>query len=242
LLAGFVAPLSYADIAQDMTAIGLNILTDPSDLFFNLQHDAEDVSPNLAKRRFTTRINMFPSLLPATLGMLTMKIRFTNDSGYMPQIDLVGGYGELLALSMMSSGDKSDSGDSSTPKPVSKSTYYGLTFTKKLNDKARIYFGMKSSEFALFVKLSEPISGTTTDSINFIAKDNFIYSGLELKTIKAQFNNREQVVIAQVGYGLERKKIVARVGIFSEHVEAGLDIFPEGAFVFHPFWAYHWRF
>jgi len=220
----------------DIVGMGLSFIKNPSDLFFNLHLNTEDVSPNLSKRRFAFRINMTPALLPATMGSIAMKLRLTNNSGYVPQLDFSWGYGKMLALAMMSSEDA---------QPENKQYYYALTVTHRMNDRTRIYWGYKTSEFSILLKFKDPVKiteGSELSQLNFIAKDNFIFTGIEQKTDNYVYKGKEQVVIAQMGYGLESKKIIARLGVMSPHVEFGLDIFPESIFIFHPYWAYHWRF
>jgi hypothetical protein len=45
-----------------------------------------------------------------------------------------------------------------------------------------------------------------------------------------------------MGYGLKYKKIVARLSAEYKHLQLGIDIFPEGLFVLHPYVSYIWQF
>jgi len=227
----------YSDnIPTELINFGLDFLENPSDIFVNIQHNAEDVSPNLEDKTVNLRINLFPALFPTTIENFSLKIKFNKSFSYFPQIDLCGGFGKILALDFLT--------QDMEEKPQSNAYYYALTFSGKMDEKTRLYLGVKFSEFLLKFKLQQGISegAFSLKELNFTVNDTFLFSGIELKTKKNLSGEKKNVIIAQTSYGIKNKKIAARIGWFSEHIELGIDVFPEGLLVFQPFWAYHWRF
>ncbi|MFQ3675731.1 MAG: hypothetical protein SNJ64_04230 [Endomicrobiia bacterium] len=222
-------PLS--GMPAEVIDFALNFVENPGDLFFSLEQSMEDVSP-LNKKWFGIRTNIFPTLLPFTLGNLSFKVRFNNETKNFPQIGIAAGYGKILALDMMPR-------EKDTPVPENVNYYYGMTLSKTFEEKATVYLGAKYSQALLSVKLSSPVAiigESKLSEINFKIDDVFYFTGITIKT------SPKRTVVAQMAYGPKYKKIVARVGVEGPSVEFGLDIFPEGLLVLYPYWAYHWRF
>lgn len=229
------------DLPQEIIDLGLDFIENPGDLFFNLQQDIEDCTPlpagqieGLKKKYFGFRINVFPTLLPTSLGNISLKARFNSETIYIPQIVVVGGFGKILALSLIPS--KSEDGEE-IPKPENNVYYYGLILSKTFENTI-LYLGVKYSEFLLKVRLPKEIDfyGSTLSEINFNVNDTFLFTGIMLPT------GNKKIITAQMAYGLKYKKIVARLGAEYDHLQIGLDIFPEGLLVFHPYIAYKWQF
>jgi len=220
------------NLPPELIDFALNFAENPGDLFFSLEQSMEDISP-LNNKWFGIRTNIFPTLFPFTLGNLSFKTRFNNETENIPQIGIFGGYGKILVLDLI---PKSE--DATTPESINY--YYGITLSKTFEEKSTVYLGAKYSQAMLSVKLSTPVSANNItifkDEIKFKIDDIFYFTGIAIKT------SAKRAVIAQMAYGPKYKKIVARVGVEGPSVEFGLDIFPEGLLVFYPYWAYHWRF
>lgn len=225
-------PLS--NVPPEIIDFALNFVENPSDIFFSLEQSMEDFSP-LNKKWFGIRTSIFPTLFPFTLGNLSIKGRFNNETPTIPQIGIFGGYGKILALEII----KPESKDSEqSVKPESINYYYGITLSKTF-EKATMFVGAKYSQSLLSVKLSSPVvlvADVKLSEINFKVEDTFYFGGISIKT------SEKRTVIAQMSYGPKYKKIVARLGVEGPHTEFGIDIFPEGLIVLYPYWAYHWRF
>ena len=74
--------------------------------------------------------------------------------------------------------------------------------------------------------------------LNFKVADTFIFTGL----VHQKDINKPSRLIVQMGYGFKYRKITSRIMVSKKHLDMGLDIYPEGLFVIHPFVAYHWNF
>ncbi|MFN3550345.1 MAG: hypothetical protein ACK4WJ_00825 [Endomicrobiia bacterium] len=234
--------ISYTlDLQQEIIDFGLSFIENPGDLFFNLQQNIEDCTPlpagqieGLKKKYFGIRTNVFPTLFPTTLGNISFKTRFNTETKYVPQIGLIGGVGKILALNLIPS--KNSDGEEIS-KPENNVYYYGIVFSKTFENTI-LYFGTKYSEFFLKVKLPEEIDfyGSTLSEINFNVNDTFLFTGIMLPV------DTKKTIIAQMAYGIKYKKVVARLGAEYNHLQIGLDIFPEGLLVLHPYIAYKWQF
>ncbi len=228
-------------LPQELIDLGLDFIENPSDLFFNLQQDIEDCSPlpagqlNLPKKYFGLRINVLPTLLPLTFGNISIKARFNKEKDYIPQIGIIGGWGKILILDLIK--NLTEDEDVEIPEPQNNAYYYGLIISKTFENTI-LYFGIKYSEFLLKVKLPEPVEfyGSTLEEINFKAADTFLLTGIMLPV------KDNKSIVAQMGYGLKYKKIVARLSAEYKHLQLGIDIFPEGLFVLHPYVSYIWQF
>lgn len=218
-------------------------LDNPADLLFNLHSDMEDSVPVPSYRRAQVRFNLFPSFIPFAWPALNLKVKVLNEKEYWPQIDVQGQYGQnaavMAAASMMGSSTK-DGGSSSTDtvKPALYDYTVGLILTKKLSDKTRVFFGPKYSYVNLQIKFDKSPIADIPGFIEFnVAQaETFLFWGLEHQTGKDRF------VSSQISYGLQYRKLMARVSASSPHVEAGMNIYPEGMLVIHPFMAWHWYF
>jgi hypothetical protein len=209
----------------------VKFLDNPGDFFFNLHAANEDYNPVPADAHGAIRFNFFPTFLPTSWMNLTAKAKIFNDRGNMPQVDLVGSYGDLLALKFL---DQS----SADVKPVFNDYSFGIVLSKGFNDKTKIFGGFKYSTINMNVKFSSPVvvSDFSINALDFKVADTFFFTGLTHQT--SQFDG----VSAEIGYGFTYKKIVSRIMVNHRHLELGMDIFPEGLIVVQPFLAWHWVF
>ncbi|MFC1501245.1 hypothetical protein ACFL58_02200 [Elusimicrobiota bacterium] len=215
-------------LGRELIDLGLRFLDNPADLFVNLHSNNEDFSPVPSRRNGAVRFNFFPTGFPITWGNLNFKFKVLNDKGKNPQVDIVGMYGDILLL------DSLDTDNQPTFSDIS----LGAVVSKRMNKKTRLYGGIKYSAVQMNVVLSTPsVSGDFEISeLDFSISDYFIFTGISHEPIPDKF------VTAQVGYGIKYSKIVSRLMVSHKHLDIGIDIFPEGLFVFHPFIAWHWYF
>lgn len=222
-----------SSFGQELISLGMKFLENPGDFFFNLHSDNEDFSPVPKERNGAIRHNFFPSMFPLTWMNLNVKVKIFNEKGNMPQIDMVGLYGDLIALRAAAS-------SMDDVKPTFNDYAIGAVVSRGMNEKTRIFGGLKYSTVNMSVKFSSSsaieFGDFRVDELNFKVADTFFYSGITQKT------GEKSCVLAQLGYGFKYKKIVSRLMISHKHLELGMDIFPEGLFVIHPFMAWHWYF
>jgi hypothetical protein len=220
-------------LGKELINLGLKFLDNPGDFFFNLHNDNEDFSPVPDDRHGAVRFNFFPTFLPVTWGNLNFKIKVLNDRGSQPQVDLVGMYGDLLALRAIPAGD----GDQDI-KPVFNDYAFGAVVSKAVDAKTRLFGGVKFSNVNMEVNFSSPVAAGDFEmsSLDFKISDTFFMTGITHQS------SPETLVVAQMGYGFKYKKFFSRIMSSHRHVEFGMDIYPEGLFVIHPFIAWHWYF
>ncbi len=240
------APRLKADtpqIPQEIIDLGLRFIDNPADFLFDLHSNMEDSVPVPSYRNAQIRFNFFPTFIPFTWAGLNLKIKLLNEREYIPQIDVQGQYGQNIGLTIVSSMMSSDSSGSSESTSTAKPTLYDYTaaliLTKKVDENSRLFIGPKLSYVNLNFKPSEPIDlggGLTIGDLNVAATEIFIFGGLEHKLSKDRF------VVSQLAYGIKYNKLMARITSSSPHVEVGMNIYPEGVIVIHPFLAWHWYF
>lgn len=228
-----------SDIGKGIVNLGLRFLDNPGDFIFNLHSDNLDCTPVLKNRGGTIRTNFFPTFLPTTWLNLNLKAKVLPEGKYkrwVPQVDLLGQYGRMVAIDVLSQSLTQNSTE--TVKPALVDYAIGLIFTKSIEENTRLYAGVKYSNAGVNIKLSSPIEfgAFSMSELNVAVVDYFVITGIENKIKENKY------VIAHLGYGLESRKIIARIGWYSKHLELGFNIYPEGLFVIHPFWAYHWYF
>jgi len=234
-------------LAESVPAFALDMATkfldNPADFLFNIHSDMEDSIPVPSYRHAQLRFNFFPSFIPMAWPAFNLKIKILNERGWIPQIDIQGQYGQNAAVtvagSMMQS-SKTNSTDTVTTPSLYDYTY-GIILTKKLSDKTRLFLGPKYSFVNLKAKFDPPIklddAGTVKfTEFNISQGETFLFWGLEHQVAKDRF------VASQVAYGLKYNKLIARITASSPHVEVGMNIYPEGMFVVHPFMGWHWYF
>lgn len=216
-------------LGRELIDLGLRFLDNPGDFFFNLHSDNEDFSPLPRDSHGAFRFNFFPTFLPVTWGNLTAKVKLFNDRGNMPQIDLIGTYGDLLALRAVNSGDV---------KPQFSDYAVGAVVSKSMNDQTRLFGGFKYSAVNMQVQFSTPVvmGAFQMNGLDFQVADVFFMTGITHQSAP------NHVLTAQIGYGFKYNKLMSRVMLSRKHLELGMDIYPEGLFVIHPFMAWHWYY
>lgn len=221
----------FADSAlgRELINLGLKFLDNPGDFFFNLHSDNEDFSPLPGSSHGSLRFNFFPTFLPVTWGNLSGKVKIFNERRNMPQIDLAFTYGDLLALRAFDSGDA---------RPQFNDYAVGAVVSKAMDDTTRLFGGVKYSAVNMHVSFSTPVvmGAFQTSAIDFQISDVFLLTGITHQT------KPDSAVVAQIGYGFKYNKIVSRIMLSRKHLELGMDIYPEGLFVVHPFMAWHWYY
>jgi len=231
---GSSAYLSAAS-SLESTAIdfGFKFLDNPGDVFFNLHMANEDFSPVPTTKHGDIRWNFLPTTFPFSWVNLNLKVKLLGEKHFVPQIDVIGQYGDLLGLRYLPESDV---------KPSFKDYSAGLVFSKTVSEGTQFFWGGKYSNISMDVKLSSSsqveFGNFELSKISFNIKDTFLFAGL---THQKDINNPTRLV-AQMGYGFEYKKIVARVMMSHAHYQWGVDVFPEGLFVIHPFVGWHWNF
>jgi len=221
-------------VGRQLIDLGIKFLDDPGDFFFNLHTDNEDLSPLPKERNGSLRWNFFPTTLPFTWANLSAKVKIKNDSGYWPQIDLSAEYGNILALKAV----KSSNDNGQEIKPSFTDYSFGATASKVMNEKTRIFGGVKFASVNMDVTFSTPVvlGDFNMSSLHFAVADTSFFMGLSQKT------GDNCYTVAQLGYGCKYNKITSRLMLVYPHLELGLDIFPEGLLVIQPFLAWHWYF
>ncbi|MDD5688088.1 MAG: hypothetical protein PHE88_09695 [Elusimicrobia bacterium] len=231
---GYVSAESFEKTAlgQEVINLGLKFLDNPGDFFFNIHANSEDFSPVLSDKNGAIRFNLFPALFPFTWANLNVKAKLFNEQKVLPQIDIVGQYGDMIALRFISGDVKPSFNDYST----------GLVFSKSATDETKLYGGVKYSSVGMDVKLSSSSAIEFGDfrvsELNFKVADIFVFTGL----VHQKDINVPSLLAVQMGYGFKYKKIISRIMVSKTHLDLGMDIYPEGLFVIHPFIAYHWNF
>lgn len=241
----FMPPAFSDNIPPEIIDLGMRFIENPADFLFDLHSNMEDSAPVPSYRNAQIRFNFFPTFFPFTWAGLNLKVKVLNERRYVPQIDIQGEYGQnvgvMIASQMMSSSDSESSSSTDTVKPSLYDYTVALILTKKFDESTRLFFGPKFSYVNLQLRLGEPIkmfgdAGPTIQEFNIAVAETFFFTGLEHKIAKDKF------VVSQISYGLKYKKLMARITASSEHVEVGMNIYPEGLIVIHPFVAWHWYF
>ncbi|OGS47092.1 MAG: hypothetical protein A2539_08335 [Elusimicrobia bacterium RIFOXYD2_FULL_34_15] len=219
-------------LGQELLNLGLKFLDNPGDFFFNVHANNEDFSPVYADKNGSIRFNFLPAFLPFTWANINVKAKLFNEQEILPQIDLVGQYGDMLALRFISGDVEPSFNDYSG----------GIVFSKSATDETKLYGGVKYSNVAMNVKLSSSsvieFGDFRVSELNFKVNDIFVFTGL----VHQKDINKPSRLSVQMGYGFEYKKIVSRIMVSKKHMDLGMDIYPEGLFVIHPFLSYHWNF
>ncbi len=226
-------------LTSEVTRISTKLIDNPADFLFNLHSDNVDFTPVPKDKNVTIRTNFYPTTFPTTWVNLNFKVKVLSDSGYtpwIPQVDLIGQYGKVMAIDMAAS--DVDSSSSST-KVSNSDMAYGLMVTKAVSETTRLFFGLCYSKMELIVDLgNNDNDDNAVSSISLSANDTFFVSGIE----NSLSDDKPSYVKAHLGYGLRTKKIVSRIGWYSNHFETGFNFYPEGLFVMHYFMAWHWNF
>lgn len=220
---------------------GLKFINNPDDVFYNFHLDNVDYSPVLEAEPATLRTNFLTTFFPFTWGNMNLKIKMCSDKKYwnwMPQVDVVGGYGRIIGLDLASSFMSDDSTDTFKP-PTMNDYSVGLLLTKAVSRETRIYTGFQYSVVSLNFEFPESVEITDESSISELAisrKDYILVTGI------TNVLEEDKRIVAYMGYGFSYKKIFSRFAWHYDHLEVGFNIYPEGLLVIHPFLGWHWNF
>jgi hypothetical protein len=218
----------------------IKFVSNPDDVFYNFHLDNVDYTPVLERESATLRTNFLSSFLPFTWANLNLNVKVVSNRKYynwMPQVDIIGNYGRIIALDAASSfmGSSTD-----TFKPPTMLDYnIGVIFTKPVSRETRLYAGFNYSVISLDFEFSEPLEITdelTLDELKIARRDYILVTGI------TNILERNRRIAAYVGYGFKYKKIFSRFCWAYDHLELGFNIYPEGLLVIHPFLAWHWNF
>ena len=223
----------------------LKFINNPDDVFYNFHLDNVDYTPVLETEPATLRTNFLTTLFPFTWGNLNLKVKALSDEKYynwIPQVDILGSYGRILALDIASkfiSSDSEDDDDDTFKPPTMKDYSLGILLTKAVSRETRIYTGFQYSVISINFEFPEPLEitdETSLSELNINRKDYILVTGI---TNVMEKNKR---IIAYVGYGFSYKKLFSRFAWHYDHLEIGFNIYPEGLLVIHPFMGWHWNF
>lgn len=216
----------------------LKFINNPDDVFYNFHLDNVDYTPVLETEPATLRTNFLTTFLPFTWGNLNLKIKALSDESYynwIPQVDVLGSYGRILALDIASKFID----DEDFKLPTMKNYSAGILLTKAVSRETRIYTGFQYSVLSINFEFPEPLEitdETSLSELNINRKDYILVTGI---TNVIEKNKR---IIAYVGYGFSYKKLFSRFAWHYDHLEIGFNIYPEALLVIHPFLGWHWNF
>ncbi|MFC2091639.1 hypothetical protein ACFLTD_02570 [Elusimicrobiota bacterium] len=236
------------DFGFDMSSLpswvidaALKFVNNPDDVFDNFHLDNVDYTPVLEGARGSIRTNFLMSVFPFSWANVNVKINAVSDEKYyywMPQIDIVGNYGRIVALDMADAYMTDDSTDSFKA-PTMSDYSVGLLLTKAVSRETRMYMGLQYSVVAINFEFPEPVEitdDTSLSEINVSRKDYILVTGI------CNVLSDEKRVVAYMGYGFKYKKLFSRFAWHYDHLELGFNIYPEGLLVIHPFMGWHWNF
>ena len=230
---------SYAAVDWESKGMQIagEIIANPAGFFYDFQQDLESTTPLPPGKRFGVQMGLFPTTIPMTYTNLSLKVRLHGEGRIapgVPQLDLVGGYWDMLAAKMATK-------DSETIDSAKVGGYYaGAILSTSVSPRVRTFWGYKRS--VLKAKLDfkageEPaLLGTTVNSFDTGFEDDFFIAGIETpKGIGKLWS-------MQLNYGLKTQTFSSKVSWYGKYFELGLNIFPEGVLVFHPVWNFHLNF
>jgi len=213
------------------------IMANPAGFFYDFQQDLEATTPLPPGKRFGIQTSLFPTTIPMTYTNVSLKARLHGEGRIapgVPQLDLVGGYWDMLAAKMATK-------DSETVDSAKFGGYYvGGILSASVSPRVRTFWGYKRS--VLKAKLDfkageEPeFLGTTVSSFDTGFKDDFFIAGIETP------KGVNKLWSIQLNYGLRTQTFSSKVSWYGKYFELGLNIFPEGVLVFHPVWNFHLNF
>ncbi len=231
-----------ADVGTDFKKIGedmaAQIILNPSEFLYDIQMTTEDRTPLPGNRVFSFGTNIFPNLLPFTELSGETKTRLHREHGGWPQVDLHLGAWDLLAGSLIPKGNFEGS---------IWGIHGGLSAGFSLDPRLRAFFGYQfSSMFANFHITPDSSSSSNTgtgfdvanslENINTGRMEHYMYIGGEM------FRSPTKRLVAELGFGLVKNKLVMRLTWASRNFDTGLAFYPEGAWVLWPFANFQVRF
>ena len=229
---------------------GLKLITNLDEVFYDFHLDNSDFAPVKSEDRVSASSNFMTSFLPLTWASGNLKIKVIEDGQFldwMPQIDLVGSYGRIIALDVAN--QVMESTDAVTS--VMNDYGYGITLTKAVSKETRLFAGFHHSAFSLDVSFAEgmfssddedsgagfgELTAGIEEGVSIARKDNIIITGITNEV------SSRKTISAYIGYGFTYKKIFSRIVVSKRFWETGFNIYPEGLLVIHPFLGWHIEF
>lgn len=213
------------------------VLANPAGFFYDFQQDLEGTTPLPPGKTFGVQTSLFPTTIPMTYTNVSGKLRLHGEGRIapgVPQLDLVGGYWDMLAAKMATK--NSDTVDSAK----FGGYYAGAILSTSVSPRVRTFWGYKRSVLAAKLKFTpgqEPdLLGTKVSSFDTGFKDDFFIAGIETP------KGVSKLWSIQLNYGLKTQTFSSKVSWYGKYFELGLNIFPEGVLVFHPVWNFHLNF
>jgi len=213
------------------------VIANPAGFFYDFQQDLEGTTPLPPGKRYGVQMGLFPTLLPMTYTNVSAKVRLHGEGRIapgVPQLDLIGGYWDMLAAKMATK-------DSQSVDSAKFGGYYvGALLSASVSPRVRTFWGYKHSQLKArldFKAGQEPeLLGTKVNSFDTGFKDDFFIAGIETpKGVGSLWS-------IQLNYGLGTQTISSKVSWYGKYFELGLNIYPEGVLVVHPVWNCHLNF
>jgi len=213
------------------------IMANPAAFFYDFQQDLEATTPLPPGKRFGFQTSLFPTTIPMTYTNVSLKARLHGEGRIapgVPQLDIVGGYWNMLAAKMATK-------DSASIDNAKFGGYYmGAIMSSSVSPRVRTFWGYKRSQLKARLDFKEgeqpEFLGTTINSFDTGFKDDFFIAGIETpKGIGKLWS-------IQLNYGLKTQTISSKVSWYGKIFELGLNIYPEGVLVVHPVWNFHLNF
>ena len=213
------------------------ILANPAAFFYDFQQDMETTTPLPPGKVFSVQTGLFPTMLPMTNLNLSGKYRLHGEGRLapgVPQVDLIGGYGDMYGVRMIAK--NSDS----IEKAKLNGYYLGAILSSSVSPKIRTFWGYKRSvlnaKFELAPGNELELMGTKISNVDTGFKDGFLMAGIETPKGVNKFWS------IQLNYGVRTQTFATKLSWYGPHFELGLNFYPEGVLVFHPVWNFHVNF
>jgi len=222
--------------SKGMQMIG-EVMANPAAFFYDFQQDLESTTPLPPGKRFGLQTGLFPTTIPMTYTNVSGKYRLHGEGRIapgVPQIDLIGGYWNMLAAKMVVK-------DSKTVDSAKFGGHYlGAIISSSVSPRVRTFWGYKRSVLGAkldFKPGEEPkLLGTTINSFDTGFKDDFFIAGIETP------KGVGKLWSIQLNYGVKTQTISSKISWYGKIFELGLNIYPEGVLVVHPVWNFHLNF
>jgi hypothetical protein len=241
MLAPGAARASFStDLERIGTDLATRIVLDPLDFLYDLHLTTEDRTPLPVDRRFQVGTNLFPNLVPFTQFALSGKGRLHREHGSWPQVDLRLGGWYFIGGAIVSSAVKEFTG--------SLFGYHaGLSAAVTVDPRLRVFGGYEFSQLRANVDIEfDPDSGTNSgtgfdlqnafSSLHAGRADHFLFVGGEV------LRTPVKRLVAEAGWGLVNRKLIARITWASRNFDTGFAFYPEGAWALWPVWNFQVRF
>ena len=226
---------AFATVDWESAQIAGEIIANPAG-FSRLPAGPEATTPLLPGSAFF-QMGLFPTLIPVTYTKISGKYRLNGEGRIapgVPQLDLIGGYWDMLAAKMATK-------DSQSIDSAKFGGYYvGAIMSTSVSPRVRTFWGYKRSQLDASLKFKpgeEPtLLGATVNSFDTGFKDDFFIAGIETPRSVGKLWS------IQLNYGLKTQTFSSKVSWYGKYFELGLNIYPEGVLVVHPVWNFHLNF